>query len=258
MNNVVVEKKDRIAIITLNNSKVLNALSTSFMGEINEALDIVEADRNIAVAIITGVEKAFIAGADITEMLSLTAVESLVWGKVGTDLNLRIENLEIPVIAAINGFALGGGCELSMACDIRIASSKAKFGQPECGLGITPGAGGTQRLPRIVGEGKAKELLYTCRIIRADEALAIGLVNKVVEPEALMDEAMAMANAILVNAQIAVQQIKRCVNYGLQTDLESGLAFEQQAFAICNATEDKKIGMSAFVEKKAEKNFVGK
>lgn len=258
MSIVLVEKKERIGIITLNNPSVLNALSVSFMEKINSALDDMEKDKNIAVVIITGVEKAFIAGADIKEMLPLTSVDALVWGKTGTDLNSRIENMKIPVIAAINGFALGGGCELAMACDIRIASVKAKFGQPECGLGITPGAGGTQRLPRLIGEGRAKELLYTGKIIHADEAERIGLINKVVEPEELMNEAMELANAILMNSQVAVQEIKLCVNKGLQADIETGLAFEQQAFAACNGSEDKKIGMTAFIEKKTEKHFVGR
>ena len=256
--SVDVEKKGRVGIVTLNNPKVLNALSASFMAEINEAIDKVEADPEIAVVIITGVEKAFIAGADIKEMLQLSGVDALSWGKVGTDLNLRIENLKTPVIAAINGFALGGGCEFAMACDIRIASEKAKFGQPEVGLGITPGAGGTQRLPRLVGAGIAKELLFTGRVIKADEAYRIGLVNKVVAPEELMDSAMALANEILANAQIAVQETKKCVNYGLETDIQTGVAYEQQAFSVCNATEDKKIGMGAFVAKSKEKNFIGK
>lgn len=271
MELVSVEKRGKIGIINMNNTAALNALSEKFLGELNEAFDEVEKDSDIDVAIITGcnfervkkdgtkkMQRSFIAGADIKEMLPLTAVESLRWGKVGTDLNLRIENFKIPVIAAINGFCLGGGNELAMSCDIRIASDNATFGQPEVGLGITPGAGGTQRLPRLVGAGIAKELLYTARTINAEEAYRIGLVNKVVPVEELLDAAIAMAEEILKNGQIAVQQTKRCVNYGLQVDIATGVAFEQQAFAITNATEDKKIGMGAFVEKKAEKNFIGK
>ncbi len=258
MSRVLYEKKGHVGIITLNNPAVLNALSCDFVAEIHEAVDEVEKDKDIFVCIITGVEKSFVAGADIKQMLPLSAVEAIEWNRGAADLNTRLENLRVPVIAAINGFALGGGCELAMACDIRIASEKAKFGQPECGLGITPGAGGTQRLPRLVGAGKAKELLYTGRVIKADEACSIGLVNKVVAPEALMDEAMALADEICANAQIAVQEIKKCVNIGLQTDIASGLEYEQQAFGVCNSTEDKRIGMSAFVNKEKEKHFIYK
>lgn len=258
MSKVILEKQGHIGVLTLNNPSALNALNTEFMGEIDQAITAIDNDPNIYVLIITGAGKAFIAGADIKEMLPLTAAQTLKWGKIGSDLNTKIENLRIPVIAALNGFTLGGGCELAMACDIRIASEKAKFGQPECGLGITPGAGGTQRLPRIVGVGKAKELLYTGKIINAQEAFEIGLINKVVSPDALLDECMEMANQIASNAQIAVQQIKRAVNKGVETDMETGLAFELQAFSLCNSTEDKKIGMEAFVNKSKEKNFIYK
>ncbi len=258
MSTVLYEKKGHIAVITLNNPKVLNALSTDFVAEIHKAVDEVDRDKEIYVLIITGVEKAFVAGADIKQMLPLNAVEAIEWNRGAAELNVRLENLRVPVIAAVNGFALGGGCELAMACDIRIASEKAKFALPECGLGITPGAGGTQRLPRLVGAGKAKELLYTGKIIGAQEACSIGLVNSVAAPEALMDEAMAMAEQICANAQIAVQQIKKCVNLGLETDIATGLEFEQQAFGICNSTQDKTIGMSAFVNKEKEKHFIYK
>jgi len=258
MNTVLFEQKGNIGIITLNNPTSLNALNKTFMEKINQALDQAEKVENIYVLIITGTEKAFIAGADIKEMLPLTPVESLTWAKVGLDLNSRIENLKIPVIAAVNGFALGGGCELAMACDIRIASEKAKFGQPECGLGITPGAGGTQRLPRLVGPAKAKELLYTGKIIKADEALEIGLVNKVVSHDNLMDSTLNMAEEICKNAQIAIQQIKKAVNLGIEMDIEKGLSYELQAFSLCHGTEDKKIGMTAFINKEKNKNFSGK
>ena len=258
MDKVLLEKLGHVAVLTLNNLSTLNAINTEFMGEIDKAINEVDRDNSIYVLIITGTGKAFIAGADITEMLSLTAVDALKWGKVGSDLNTKIENLRIPVIAALNGFTLGGGCELAMACDIRIASEKAKLGQPECGLGITPGAGGTQRLPRLVGVGKAKELLYTGKLISAQEAYEIGLVNKVVPPDDLLKEAMEMANQIAVNAQIAVQQIKRAVKIGLDTDIETGLSYELQAFSLCNSTEDKKIGMSAFINRSKEKTFLYK
>ena len=258
MDKVLLEKLGHVAVLTLNNLSTLNAINTEFMGDIDKAINEVDGDDSIYVLIITGTGKAFIAGADITEMLSLTAVDALKWGKVGSDLNTKIENLRIPVIAALNGFTLGGGCELAMACDIRIASEKAKLGQPECGLGITPGAGGTQRLPRLVGVGKAKELLYTGKLISAQEAYEIGLVNKVVPSDDLLKEAMETANQIAVNAQIAVQQIKRAVNIGLNTDIETGLCYELQAFSLCNSTEDKKIGMSAFINRSKEKTFLYK
>lgn len=256
MSNVILEKKEHIAVVTLNNPSNLNALSSAFIKEIGEAIDEVGADRSLYVLVITGVGKAFIAGADISEMLGLTGAESLFWGKEGSALNDKIEALRMPVIAALNGFTLGGGNELAMACDIRIASEKAKFGQPECGLGITPGAGGTQRLPRLIGTAKAKELLYTGRVIGAQEALSIGLVNRVVPPEELMDAAMALAEEICANGQIAVQQIKRCVNLGTQVDQAVAVELEQQALAVTMSTEDKCIAMTAFVNKQKEKHFV--
>lgn len=256
MSLVKLEKQGHIAIITMENVEKLNALSTSFMADIKEAVDAVEADRDVYVTIITGSGRSFIAGADISEMAVLTAADALEWGKVGSDLNNQIEKLRMPVIAAINGFCLGGGNELAMSCDIRYACEKAKFGQPEVGLGITPGAGGTQRLPRLVGAGNAKELLYTARTINAQEALRIGLVQKVLPIEELMPAVMALANEILANAQISVQETKKCVNYGLNAGIEVGVAYEQQAFAVCNATEDKKIGMGAFLAKQKEKNYI--
>lgn len=258
MSKVLLEINDGIGVLTFNNPKILNALNESFLMDINNTLDKVEADASIKVLVITGTEKAFIAGADIKEMLPLTSVESLTWAKVGLDLNTRIEKLKVPVIAALNGFTLGGGCELALACDIRIASEKAKLGQPEVGLGITPGAGGTQRLPRLIGTAKAKELLYTGKIIGAQEALQIGLVNQVIPHDDLMTAALSMANAIAKNAEVAVQQTKLAVNIGVETGIETGLAYELQAFSLCHSTEDKKIGMTAFVNKDKNKQFVGK
>ncbi|MTI65100.1 MAG: crotonase [Firmicutes bacterium] len=255
MGKVILEKKEHIAVLTLNNPKSLNALNVEFMKEISNSIDEVNNSEDIYVLIITGKEKAFIAGADIKEMLPLSGAETLEWAQLGSDLNTKIENLRIPVIAALNGFTLGGGCELALSCDIRIASEKAKFGQPEVGLGITPGAGGTQRLPRIVGVGKAKELLYTGKIIDAEEALEINLVNKIVPSDKLLDECIDLAKEISKNAQIAVQQTKRAVNRGIETDVNTGLSYELQAFSVCNSTEDKKIGMEAFINKSKEKNF---
>lgn len=256
-NKIILEKPTpHIALMTLNNPDALNALNTEFMNGIDAAIDEVNRDKNIFVLIITGTGKAFIAGADIKEMLNLSAVDMLEWAQIGSKINVKLEDLRIPVIAAINGFALGGGCELAMACDIRIASEKAKFGQPEVGIGVTPGAGGTQRLPRLVGVPKAKELLYTGKMINAAEAEKIGLVNSVVPHEELMDKVMELAQMIADQGQIAVQQCKKAVNAGMETDLKSALALELQAFCVCSATEDKQIGMGAFVRKEKEKKFV--
>jgi enoyl-CoA hydratase len=258
MGLVKYEKRGHLAIITMENKAKLNALSLSFIGEIAEAFSNVENDREIYVCILTGCEKAFIAGADISEMVHLSGPESLYWGKAASELGNMIENSRVPVIAAVNGFCLGGGNEVAMSCDIRYASEKAKFGQPEVGLGITPGAGGTQRLPRLIGAGKAKELLYTGRVIGAQEAYEIGLVQKVVPHEELMDACIALANEIMANAQIAVQETKKCVDMGLNSSIQAGVSYEQQAFAVCNSSEDKKIGMNAFLEKKKEKPFIYK
>ena len=208
--------------------------------------------------ILTGAGRSFVAGADIGEMKPLTAVEGKAWGNAGNDVFLKVENCTKPVIAAINGFALGGGCELAMACDIRLASEKAKFGQPEVGLGITPGFGGTQRLARIVGTGRAMELIFTAKTIDAAQAEKIGLVNAVCAPEELMDKAMEMAEMIAAQAQVAVRESKRCIRKGIQTDINTGLAFEAEAFGLCFSTEDQKEGMSAFLEKRKEKHFTGK
>lgn len=257
MSKVIFEKhSEHIAVITLNSPENLNALSTEFMAEIDAAVDQAAADQTVYVLIITGTGKSFIAGANIKEMIDYNSLKMLEWARLGSDLNTKIENLRFPVIAAVNGFALGGGCELAMACDFRIASEKARFGQPEVGIGITPGAGGTQRLPRLVGEGIAKELLYTGKTITAAEAERIGLVNRTVAHETLMDEVIKVAQVISAQAQIAVQQCKRAVNVGMQTDLKSALALEHQIVSFCFDTEDKRIGMSAFLNKENEKHFI--
>ncbi|MCC8150797.1 MAG: enoyl-CoA hydratase/isomerase family protein, partial [Lachnospiraceae bacterium] len=211
---------------------------------------------SIYVLILTGTKKSFIAGADIKEWNSLTSVEAVEWSGRIQKTNSRLESFRIPVIAAVNGYALGGGNELAMSCDIRIASSKAKFGQPEVGLGVIAGAGGTQRIQRLVGVSMAKELLYTGRTISAKEAERIGLVSRVTEPEELMPAALELAREICLNAQIAVQETKRAVNLDLRTDIDTGLAAESQAFGICIGTEDKKIGATAFINKSMTKNFI--
>ena len=207
--------------------------------------------------ILTGEGKAFVAGADITEMKDLDAMGGRKFGNLGNKVFRKLEALEKPIIAAVNGFALGGGCELSMACDIRIASSKAKFGQPEVGLGITPGFGGTQRLARLVGLGMAKELIYTAKIINAEEAFRIGLVNKVFEPENLLAEAKLLANTIVAQAPIAVSFCKAAINKGIQVDIDTALSYEAEVFGLCFATEDQKNGMLAYVQK-TEKCFKNK
>lgn len=258
LKNIILEKEGHLAIVTINRPKALNALNSETLKDLDTVLEDLEKDSNIYSVILTGSgEKAFVAGADISEMKDLSEEEGREFGLLGNRVFRRLEKLDKPVIAAISGFALGGGCELSMACDIRIASEKAKFAQPEAGLGITPGFGGTQRLSRLVGEGKAKELIYTCATIRADEALRIGLVNKVVPLESLMDEAKAMASVIIANAPIAVKLCKDAINRGMQVDIDRAIEIEAEDFGKCFATEDQKEGMTAFIEKRA-KNFSNK
>ena len=256
--NVLYDVKDHIAVITIDRPDALNALNLDVLDELAQAADKAEKDQDVYAVIITGAGRAFVAGADIGQMKDLTPNEAKAFGDFGNSVFLKIESLEKPVIAAVNGFALGGGCELSMACDIRIASDKAKFGQPEVGLGITPGFGGTQRLPRIVGAAKAKELIFTAKQIKADEALSIGLVNKVVPGEELMDAALDMANEIAKNAQIAVRQSKAAINYGMQCDIATGTAYEAQAFAVCFSTDDQKDAMNAFINKEKITGFKNK
>jgi enoyl-CoA hydratase len=203
------------------------------------------------VLIITGDgEKSFVAGADISEIAHLNEPQGQEFGRLGAQVFRRIELLPIPVIAAVNGFALGGGCELAMACDIRIASSKAKFGQPEVGLGIIPGFSGTYRLPKLIGQGYAKEMIYTGKVIRADEALRIGLVNAVYEPEELMGKAMEMAAMMLKNAAIAIRLAKQSINEGYDLDADAAIALENMLFGQCFATKDQKEGMDAFLNKR--------
>lgn len=256
--NVTLEKEGSIAVVTINRPKALNALNSETLKDIETVIDELANDDAIFAVIVTGSgEKAFVAGADITEMKDLNVMEGRKFGILGNRVFRKLESLEKPVIAAVNGFALGGGCELSMACDIRIASSKAKFGQPEVGLGITPGFGGTQRLARIVGTGMAKEMIYTGKIINAEEAFRIGLVNKIVEPDKLMDEARALANTIAMQAPIAVKLCKSAINRGMQCDIDTAIMYESEAFGECFSTEDQKEGMTAFTEKR-EKNFKNK
>jgi len=259
LENVILEKEGHLAIVTINRPKALNALNSATLRDLDTVLEDLENDGNIYAVILTGAgEKSFVAGADISEMKDLNEEQGRQFGELGNKVFLRLENLNKPVIAAIQGFALGGGCEISMACDIRIASEKALFGQPETGLGITPGFGGTQRLPRIVGLGKAKELIYTAKNIKADEALSIGLVNKVVPLENLMEEAKKMASKIIANAPVAVRLSKDAINRGMQASIDDAVMIEAADFGKCFASEDQTEGMSAFLERRKEKNFKNK
>ena len=259
MENVLIAKEGHVATITINRPKALNALSTAVLTDLNAALDEVAADQDVYALIITGAgEKSFVAGADIAEMKDKSVEEAAEYGKIGNAVFRKIETFRCPVIAAVNGFALGGGCELAMSCDIRVASENAVFGQPEVGLGITPGFGGTQRLARLVGAGIAKEMIYTARNIKADRAAQIGLVNKVVAAEELSATVMKMAQGIAKNAPIAVAYAKKAINNGLQTDIDSGIAIEVEEFSNCFATEDQTYGMTCFMEKVKEKEFSNK
>lgn len=248
--NLKYTKDGDIGIVTISRPKAMNALNTDLLVELGKVADLAAEDKNLKIIIFTGEGKAFVAGADIAEMRDFNSEQGREWGELGAGVFNKIEKLKIPSIAAVNGFALGGGCELAMCCDIRVASDSAKFGQPEVGLGITPGYSGCVRLPRLVGPAKAKELIYTGDIITAAEAERIGLVNKVVAPDQLMESAMELARKIASRAQLAVRYSKMAINRGLETDMETAIVFENQIFALCFATEDQKEGMTAFIEKR--------
>jgi enoyl-CoA hydratase len=256
--NVILRKEGPVATLIVNRPKALNALNWETTEDITAAIENARDDENILVIVITGAgDKAFVAGGDIAYMQKLTALEGRRFGQLGHKMCRTIENTEKPVIAAINGFCLGGGCELAMACDFRICTDKSKFGQPEVGLGLTAGFGGTQRLPRLVGKGMALQILYTGTNFDAQEALRIGLVNKVVSADKLMEEVMAIANTIASKGPRAVNLTKAAVNAGMETDIDRALAFEADIFGICFATADQKEGMTAFLEKR-KPNFSGK
>lgn len=256
--NIILEKEDYLATVYINRPKALNALNAETLYELEAVIKDVKADANIKVMIITGSgDKSFVAGADITFMLPLSPAEGRFFSDVGERVFRGLELMEKPVIAAINGFALGGGCELAMACDIRLASENAVFAQPEVGLGVIPGFGGTQRLPRLIGEGRAKELIYTADVIKADEAYRIGLVNHVYPQDQLMDEAKKLAKKIASKAPMAVGYSKFAIGKGLQVDIDTAMSIESDMFGMCCATEDKFEGMGAFVEKR-KPNFKGK
>ena len=250
--NLLLEKKNSIAYLTVNRPKVLNALNVATLEELAVAFAEIRSDSNVRVVILTGAgEKAFVAGADISELCKLDETSGGKFAQRGQAVFDLIENLGKPVIACVNGFALGGGCELAMACTMRLASENAKFGQPEVKLGFLPGYGGTQRLPRLVGKGMAMQLVLTGEIITAREALRIGLVNEVTPPADLIPRAESIAQKILANAPLAVQHAVEAVNKGMEMTLAQGLALEADLFSACCRTEDKKEGTAAFLEKRA-------
>ncbi|NLL80092.1 MAG: enoyl-CoA hydratase [Clostridiales bacterium] len=258
MEFVLYEQKDAIGIITINREKALNALNSTVLDELDKTLDAVNLEE-VRCLILTGAgQKSFVAGADIGEMSTLTKAEGEAFGKKGNDVFRKLETFPIPVIAAVNGFALGGGCEISMSCDIRICSENAVFGQPEVGLGITPGFGGTQRLARLVGAGMAKQMIYTARNIKADEAYRIGLVNAVYPIEELMPAAEKMAAGIAKNAPIAVRNCKKAINEGLDVDMDQAIVIEEKLFGDCFESYDQKEGMAAFLEKRKVEKFLNK
>lgn len=248
--NLSLTKDGNVAILAINRPNAMNALNTELLLELDMALENLNKDSEIFVIILTGEGKAFVAGADISEMKDKTPEAARSFGMLGSKIFRKLELMEKPIIAAVNGYALGGGCELAISCDIILAGEKAKFGQPEVGLGITPGFAGTQRLPRIVGIKKAKELIFTGGMIGAQEAEKIGLVNKVVPQEELMATAMEMAKTIASKGQIAVRYAKAAINRGIETDMDTGNAIETDLFALCFANDDQKEGMTAFLGKR--------
>ncbi|AET66889.1 enoyl-CoA hydratase/carnithine racemase [Desulfosporosinus orientis DSM 765] len=254
---IIVENEDGIAIVTLNRPEVLNALSSQVFNELADAALTLENDDSVRAVIITGGEKVFAAGADVKQLASLSAVDVATSIRPSRKAFNLLETMKTPVIAAIAGYALGGGCELALTTDIRIAADTAQFGFPEIKLGIFPGGGGTQRLPRLIGAGKAKELIFGGDIINAEEALRIGLVNKVVPVSELMLEAKKMAKKFVARGAVALQLAKSCINEGLQMELEMGLQYEHKCFSLLFATEDQKEGITAFIEKR-KPNFKGK
>jgi enoyl-CoA hydratase len=252
------EKTDGVGIIRIDRPEAMNSLNEQVLKELDAAVEQAENDPDVKAVIITGEGKAFVAGADIAEMQTLDENAGYAFGRLGQQVFRRIEIMDKVVIAAVNGYALGGGCELAMACDIRIAGEKAKFGQPEVGLGIIPGYSGTQRLPRLVGKGKAMELIVTGAVISAETAEAIGLVNKVVSQDAVLNEALSLAKKIGANAPLAVSYAKKAIREGLEiSDMDQAIQVEAVLFGKCFATSDQKEGMTAFLEKR-KPEFTGK
>ena len=252
---VTYEQDGFVGVITINRPQALNALNSQVLEDLEETFKAVDLDTTRALILTGAGEKSFVAGADIGEMSSLTKAEGEAFGKKGNDIFRMIETFPIPVIAAVNGFALGGGCEIAMSCDIRICSDNAIFGQPEVGLGITPGFGGTQRLARIIGVGMAKQLIYTARNIKAEQAKAIGLVNDVYSQEELLEQAKKLASIISANAPIAVRNCKKAINDGLDADMDAAIVIEEKLFGDCFETEDQQAAMANFLEKDKEKKL---
>jgi enoyl-CoA hydratase len=247
---IVYEVSEGIATITINRPDVLNALNMQVLRDLLAATELVRKDPQVKVVVLTGAGRSFVAGADISQMRNFTVQQGLEFGDLGHAVLRGLETLDKPVIAAVNGFALGGGTEISMGCDFIYASSKARFGQPEVNLGIIPGFGGTQRLARIVGMNKARELIYTGDVINAEEARRIGLVAEIYEPEELMPKVREQAKLLMGKGPIAIAAAKRCMNKGVDISLDAALELEKQAFAALFGTEDQKEGMGAFVEKR--------
>jgi enoyl-CoA hydratase len=258
MELVKFEQREMLGFITINREKALNALNTEVLNQLDRVLDEINLEE-IRCIILTGAgEKAFVAGADIKEMSSLSQVEGEAFGKRGNEIFRKLEQFAVPVICAVNGYALGGGCELALSCDFRICSENAMFGQPEVGLGIIPGFGGTQRLSKAVGVGMAKQMIYTGKSINANEALRIGLVNEVHPVESLMDAAIKIAERIMRNAPIAIASCKKAINLGDDLPIEKGLELEAKLFGACFTTEDQKEGMAAFLEKRRVERFLNR
>jgi len=250
LKNIIYEKKGYIAAITINRPDVLNALNTETLKELEYTIDNVKEDKDIRALIITGEGKAFVAGGDISEMSEFSPDDAYKFSQLGNNVFMQIQNLPVPVLAAVNGYALGGGCELAMACDIRWASDKAKFGQPEVGLGLIPGFGGTQRLARIVGISRAKEIIFTGKMIDAKEAYEIGLVSKILPNDELLNGVNKLAEEIASKSPFAVQLAKRTVNTGINLSLENALRLEEEAFGMSFSSPQAKEGTKAFLEKR--------
>lgn len=240
-----------IGLLTMNRPQVMNAMNADTFAELNRLLDVVAADKSLRGLIVTGNGKAFVAGADLSEIKDDGIEENRVYAKLGQDLMNKLESLPIPTIAAVNGYALGGGCEMALACDIRVAGENAKFGMPEVSLGVIPCFGGTQRLARLVGSGLAKELIFTGRTVKAQEALTIGLVNRVVPQDALLDSAQELMALMLPKSGSAIKYAKLAINRSRDMGLEDGLEYERELSAICYGLPDKDEGVHAFLEKRA-------
>lgn len=253
MSFVNVDLQGAVAVLTIDRPKALNALNPEVLADLKAAFEGIDQNAVRCVVLTGAGDKSFVAGADIGSMSTMTKAEGEDFGKLGNDIFLMIEGFPLPVIAAVNGFALGGGCELAMSCDIRICSDNAMFGQPEVGLGITPGFGGTQRLARLVGMGMAKQLLYTARNIDAAEALRIGLVNAVIPQAELLDAALKMAGQIAKNAPIAVRACKKAVNEGMQVSIDKAVEIEEKLFGGCFETHDQVEGMACFLSREKPK-----